>query len=603
MVAPPPALEVDSWADTYRKLSPESSAEPGQWNTARAEYQRGIFKAVSDSAVHTVVVMSSAQVGKTEIINNTVGYYVHQDPSPIMLVQPTLEMAQAWSKDRLAPMLRDTKELAGLVSDVGARKAGNTMLHKVFPGGHITMSGANSPASLASRPIRVLLCDEVDRYPPSAGTEGDPVSLARKRTRTFWNRKIVITSTPTVKGASRVELEFEQSDQRHFYIPCPDCGHFQTLKWSHVQWPEGEPDKAQYCCEECSVLFGDSKRLAAIQKGEWRATQPFNGRAGFHLNEIYSPWSTMPDMANAFLEAKKSPETLKTFINTALGESWEEAGETIDNTGLLSRRVKYPAPVPAGGLVLTMGVDVQGDRLEYEVVAWGHGEQTWGIENGVLPGDPAMPLVWADLDNLLEKTWRHEDGTDLRIASTGIDSGGNHTQIVYDYCRNRANRRVFALKGVAGAGRPVVQISRKARGRAVRKVDLYNVGVDDAKGIIYARLRVTEPGPSYCHFPDHYQEEYFLQLTAEKMVTKFRKGFPHKEWIKTRPRNEALDNRVYAFAALKILNPVWAAIERRMKKAQNIQEPDGEEAELAKKAAPKSKRRPRKSGGYMNRWK
>ncbi len=277
-------------------------------------------------------------------------------------------------------------------------------------------------------------------------------------------------------------------------------------------------------------------------------------------------------MVQSFLEAKGNPETLKTWVNTSLGESWEDAGESVDDVGLLSRREQYPADVPAGGLVLTAGVDVQGDRLEYEVVAWGEAEESWGIEYGIIPGDPTLPTVWSDLDQILEKTWTHEGGSLMHIAAMGIDTGGHHTQIVYDYCRQRASRRVFALKGVAGAGRPVVKLSRRGKGTKARKVDLYLVGVDDAKGIIYARLRVSDPGPSYCHFPLDYQEEYFLQLTAEKLVTKFRRGFPHREWVKTRARNEALDNRVYSYAVLKILNPVWAAIERKLSRPKQRQQ-------------------------------
>lgn len=554
--------------------------------------------ALSDPAVTTVVFMKSAQVGATELVNNVVGYYIDQDPAPILLLQPTLEMAQAWSKDRLAPMLRDSPTLRGKVKDPKSRNSGNTLLHKTFPGGHITMAGANSPAGLASRPIRVMLGDEVDRYPVSAGTEGDPVNLARKRTTTFWNRKILLTSTPTIKGASRIEMEFDESDKRYFYVPCPHCDHFQRLIWAQVQWPDGDPARAEYCCAECGALFTDAQRHAVIRKGEWRATGPFNGRAGFHINELYSPWSSMAEMARNFLEAKKSPETLKTFINTSLGETWEDQGETVDDTGLMSRREEYTAAVPAGGLVLTAGIDTQGDRLEVEVVAWGVDEESWNIDYLVLPGDPSQPAVWLALDDALDRTYTHESGTELHIAAACIDSGGHHTQIVYDYCRTRAARRVFAIKGVAGPGRPVVQISRKARGKTARRVDLYTVGVDDAKGIIYARLRAPEPGPGYCHFPVERQEEYFAQLTGEKVVTKYYRGFPRKEWVKARARNEALDCRVYGYAALKILNPVWSAIAKRLEPSKPNPEPEKKAAQTTTR-----QRRPaKKRGNFVTSW-
>jgi phage terminase large subunit GpA-like protein len=264
----PPSLTVSQWADRYRKLSPEASAEPGQWNTARNEPMRGVMDAVSDHSVHTVVVVSSAQVGKTETLSNIIGFHVAQDPAPMLLLQPTLEMGEAYSKDRLAPMVRDTPALKGTIKDPRSRDSGNTLLHKVFPGGHITIAGANSPASLASRPIRIVLADEVDRYPPSAGTEGDPVSLARKRSTTFWNRKTILTSTPTVKGISRIEAEWEISDKRRFHVTCTDCDHAQHLKWAQVKWPEGRPQEAAYVCEECGSIWEDAKRWTMLRKGK-----------------------------------------------------------------------------------------------------------------------------------------------------------------------------------------------------------------------------------------------------------------------------------------------------------------------------------------------
>lgn len=540
--------------------------------TARAEYQRGIMDAVSDPLVHTVVVMSSAQVGKTEMLNNLVGYHIHQDPAPLLLLQPTLEMAQTWSKDRLAPMLRDTPALQGRVKDPRAKKSQNTMLHKTFPGGHITMAGSNSPASLASRPIRVVLCDEVDRYPVSAGTEGDPVNLARKRTATFWNRCIVLTSTPTIRGASRIEIEFEQSDQRYYFVPCQHCSHAQRLNWSNVTWQKDEeghalPDSAGYACDQCGALWTEPERQKAIRQGEWRATAKSHGRAGFHLSELYSPWSTLPDMVRAFLDAKSSPELLKTWVNTTLGETWEDRGDAVDPTSLYGRREDYPAPVPEGAVLLTAGVDVQHDRLEVEVVAWGEGDESWNVDFVILPGDTSRDDVWRELDDLLfEQRYEHETGTSLHVTAVGIDSG-DRTSKVYEYVKARPHRRVFALKGISGAGRPVVKVSRRVTGRRTRDVDLYQVGVDDAKSLIYARLQSENPGPGYCHFPLARDAEYFEQLTAEKQITKFYKGFPRKEWVKTRPRNEALDCRVYAFAALKILNPVWAALQKRLDKA------------------------------------
>jgi phage terminase large subunit GpA-like protein len=555
-IKPPPTMTVSEWADTSRRLSSESSAEPGAWITARAEYQRGIMDAISDPAIDTVVVMSSAQVGKTEVINNVVGFHIAQDPAPLLVVMPTLEMGEAWSKDRLAPMLRDTPALKDKVKDPRARDSGNTLLHKVFPGGHVTVCGANSPSSLASRPIRIVLCDEVDRYPVSAGTEGDPVTLARKRSATFWNRKMVLTSTPTVKGASRIEMAFEASDQRRFYVACPHCTDAQVLLWTNVKWPANQPEKASYHCGLCGAEWSDVQRWQAIRRGEWRAEASFTGTAGFHLSELYSSWTRISDMARAFLEAKRSPETLKAFINTSLGETWEDEGERVDETGLLGRREDFGQHLPEGVKVLTVGVDLQDDRIEVEVVGWGIEEESWSISHQRIFGDPSAPALWADLDKLLEQKFLRNDGAELQISAACVDTGGHHTQAAYRYCRDRYRRRVYAVKGMAGA-RPVWP--KKASRNNSGKVNLFLIGVDAGKDSIYSRLRITRPGPGFCHFPMERDPDWFAQLTAETVQTRYSKGFPTRVWSK-KPgaRNEALDCRVYSYAALQSLNVVWS---------------------------------------------
>jgi len=517
--------------------------------------------AITDPLIPHVVVMKSAQTGATEIILNATGYYIHQDPSPILTIQPTVEMAQAYSKDRLAPMLRDTPALRDKVKEARSRDSGNTLLHKTFPGGHWTGVGANAPAGLASRPIRVVLGDERDRFPKSAGTEGDPFSLGVKRTTTFWNRKIVEVSTPTIKGASPIEAAYEDSDKGRYFVPCPDCGHFQFLKWSQVLWEkdhEGEeeptvhhPETAAYVCEECGSVWDDTTRWRAIKKGEWRSTAEFNGTAGFHLNEIYSPWVTLEEMVTEFIRAKKLPETLQTFINTALGETWEEQGETVDDTGLLSRVEGYlDGTIPSEALVLTAGVDVQDDRLELEVAAWGEHEESWTVLYQIIYGDPSAPDVWNDLDAILFKRWMDRNHPAARIAAAAIDTGGHHTQATYAYCKARERRRIWAIKGQSGQpGQPIW--ARTPRKNNIGKVNLWMVNVDAAKSSIYARLRITEPGPGYCHFGLDRDAEYFKQLTAEKVITKYQNGFPRRVWIKPDgKRNEALDCRVYAYAAL-----------------------------------------------------
>lgn len=548
--------------------------------------------AFSDPLVHTVVGMTGAQVGKTEVLNNLVGYHIDQDPAPMLVVQPSLQMAEAWSKDRLAPMLRDTPVLRGKVKDPRARDSGNTLLHKVFPGGHITIAGSNSPASLASRPVRVVLCDEVDHYRPSAGTEGDPVNLAKKRASNFWNRKIGLFSTPTIKGASRIEKAYEASDQRKFWVACPDCGEHQVLRWAQVTWTKAAdgrhlPETARYACSGCGVAWTDGERWSALRFGEWRADAPFNGTAGFWLNALYSPWVKLEGLVTEFLEAKKALDQgdsrlMVVFVNTALGETWEEGGEQADWTFVAARREQYSAEVPDGALVLTAGVDIQDDRWELEVVGWGVGEESWNIDYRVGYGDPVRQDFWRDLDQALLATYRTADGAVHRIAGACVDSGGHHTQAVYDFCKARAARRIYAIKGDDGPGRAVVSApKRKKTGKQAAGVDLFILGVDGIKGLVYGRLKVTEPGPGYCHFPTSYTDHLLEQLTSEKLVTRYRHGVPRRVWdLPSGKRNEALDCRVYAYGALAILNPRWETfVAARNARAANPSQPPEQKAQ------------------------
>lgn len=519
--------------------------------------------AYNNKRVSVIVVMSSAQVGKTEIVNNIVGYIVDKNPGPVLLLQPTLEMATAWSKDRLAPMLRDTPALFGKVQDARARDSGNTLLHKTFLGGHLTMAGANSPASLASRPIRDVLCDEVDRYPVSAGTEGDPVNLAKKRSTTFPNRKLILTSTPTVKGASRIESAYEESRQGKFFVPCPHCETYQSLKWANVQWTDKE--LASYACDVHGCVIEEKDKGRMVARGEWRfkvdladgevewvaEMNPKNGKVGFHVNELYSTWRTWEEIKVDFLSAKGNSETLKTWVNTTLGETFEEEGVTSDPHILYQRREDYT--IPDAVKVLTIGIDVQGDRLEYEIVGWGEGRENWGVKYGILMGDPDHSEVWSELTTVLKSTYRNENDLPMTISAGCIDSGGHHTQIVYNYCKGRPIARLYAIKGMAGEGRAIANPRDVIGYPHKRKVII--IGVDTAKATMLGSLNQIEVGEGYSHFPMSYDEEFFHQITAEKLVTKFVKGFPRKEWVKTRARNEACDNRAYNYAALELLNP------------------------------------------------
>ncbi len=560
MLNPPPLLKISEWADFNRRLSREASAEPGGWDTSRAEYQRGIMDAVCDDSIESVVVMSSAQVGKTEIELNIIGYYIDQDPSPILVVYPTETMAKAFSEDRLATMLRDTPCLQGKVKDPRARDSKNTKLHKMFPGGHITMVGANSPSNLASRPIRIVLFDEVDRFPVSAGGsegEGDVITLATKRSQTFFNRKTIMVSTPTIKDLSRIELAYEASDQRKFFVPCGHCGEYQVLRWANVHWEkddqgEHKPETAAYVCEHCGVIWSEKERHVQVKKGEWRATKEFTGVAGFNLNELYSPWSSLARIVKNFIEAKKTPELLKAFVNTSLGETWEEAGEHIDDGGLISRREEYQK-VPAGVGVLVASADIQADRIESLVVGVGVDSEVWGIEHKVFYGDPALPAVWESLKEYLNTRFEHESGQKVPIACACIDSG-DHTQDVYRFVRSHQGRRIYAIKGssqLSNASRPIVGMPSRGN---VQHVTVFPIATDTAKDILFSRLKVQTPGPAYIHFNYSFSEDFFDQLSAEKRVVKYYKGFPRREYVKIKKRNEAIDLFVYCLAAYEILN-------------------------------------------------
>lgn len=499
--------------------------------------------------VYKTVCMKSSQVGYTEILNNILGYHIDLDPCPMLVVQPTLSMCQAWSKDRLAPMLRDTPAIQDKVAQVKSRDSDNTVLHKKFPGGHITGVGANSPSGLASRPIRIVLLDEPDRYPKSAGTEGNPRLLAEKRQKTFWNKKTFIGGTPTIKGLSEIESEFNLSDKRHYYVPCPHCFEKQKLEWKNVKWPSGKPEEAEYICPSCDAIVDHTEKEWMLSKGQWIAEEEFKGIAGFFINELYSPWVTWREMVTEWIKAQESPEKLQTFINTSLGETYEDYGEQKDPDALYARREEYQAEVPDAVKVLTVAVDVQINRLEYEVIGWAEGSESYGIEYKILEGDPNEGFVWDRLTAEVTKSFIHETIGPIKIDTGVIDSGGQHTQIVYDYCKpeNRPFNKFYPIKGQDGEGKPIANYRDIFKYPSKKKVLM--IGVDTAKTTVYAHLGL-DPGPGYCHFPMAYDKEYFEQLASEKCIVKYTRGFPKRVWVKLRARNEALDIRAYSYAAL-----------------------------------------------------
>ena len=570
---PPPDVTVSQWADQFRRIPPEASAEPGVWRTSRAEYQREIMDAISDPLVERVIVMTAAQVGKTEILLNVIGYFIDQEPSPILVLQPTLDMGQSFSKDRLDPMIRDTAVLRGKIKEARSRDSGNTILHKKFLGGHITISATNSPVSLASRPIRVLLCDEVDRYPPSAGAEGDPLTLAVKRTQNFWNRRIVWVSTPTLLQTSRIWKGFEVSSQEEWCVPCPTCGEYQPFSWEQITYKDlPEPVMA---CVKCGAKHSEVEWKARQERGIWIAKKPDEKKIrGFHMNAFASAWASWAGLVKEYEEAfRNGEESLKGWWNTVLGLPFENTEGTIEAEALESHREAYPAELPDGVLVLTCGVDTQDDRLECEVVGWGIGHESWGIEYRVFYGDPGQKEVWQALDDFLSKTWEYSNGDKLGLSCVCIDSAGHFTDEVYMFCKPRVRRNIFPIVGRGREGMP--SVSKPSRNNR-RHVVLFTLGVTTIKGTLFSRLKVETRGAGFCHFPldakhNHrgYDSVYFKGLLSERMVVKRVRGRETITWEPRSPgiRNEPLDTRVYATGALELFNPNFEAHRKRRNKS------------------------------------
>ena len=577
---PPPDFSISEWADAERKIPPEASAEPGQWRTSRAEYQREIMNAISDPFTERVIVMTAAQVGKTEILLNTIGYFIDLEPGPILCLNPTLEMGQAFSKDRLAPMIRDTPVLREKIKDPRSRDSGNTLLHKKFTGGHITIAGANSPASLASRPIRILLCDEVDRYPVSAGTEGDPLTLATKRTQNFWNRRIVWVSTPTLLGISRIEKAFNSSSREEWCVPCPTCGEFQAYSWDQISFKD-LPEPVMTCAK-CGAIHNEVEWKAGQEHGKWIAKNPDEKRSrGFHVNAFASAWVSWKSLVEQYQEAfRNGEEELKVWWNTVLGLPFESTTGAIEVEALESHREEYKAELPDGVLVLTCGVDTQDDRLECEVVGWGVGHESWGIEYRVFYGDPGQKEIWQALDDFLNKTWTYANSEKLGLSCVCIDSAGHFTDEVYKFCKPRVRRNIFSIIGRGRAGMP--SVSKPSRNNR-RHVVLFTLGVTTIKSTLFSRLKTEERGAGFCHFPldaknGHrgYDSVYFKGLLSERMVVKRVRGRDTLTWEPRSPgiRNEPLDTRVYATGALEIFNPNFEMYARRRnKKTKNISMP------------------------------
>jgi phage terminase large subunit GpA-like protein len=570
---PPKRMTLSEWSDNHAFLSAESSAQEGRWRTL--PYQRGMMDAMTDPAVEQIVVIKSARVGYTKMLNNLIGYHIHQDPCAIMVVQPTIEDAEGYSKEEIAPMLRDTPALRGLVAEAKSKDSNNTILSKSFPGGTLSLVGANSPRGFRRVSRRVVLFDEVDGYPPSAGAEGDQIKLGIRRSEYFWNRKIVAGSTPTIKGASRVDGMFEDTDQRRYFVPCPHCGEHQHLKWSGITWPKGKPEEAYYVCEHNGCIIEHSQKYDMIEAGEWRPTKEASkpGLVGFHIWAAYSysPNASWGQLATEFVEAKGDPLKLKTFINTVLGETFEVQGERVSDHELAQRAEDYGTdPLPEGVVLLTAGTDVQADRLVSELVGWGSGEESWSIDFIETYGNPDLDDVWRIHDaSVLNRVFSRPDGVQLRVARCCVDSGGSSTAAVYEQVKARqAGGVLLAIKGMAGEGRPIIGNPTRTN---LAKIPLFPVGTFAAKDLVMGRLKITEPGPGYCHLPKRYRPGFFEELTAEEVRTKHSKGFATREFVKIRARNEALDCRVYATAAFASLNIRIDELVEAMNSVQPVQ--------------------------------
>lgn len=570
---PDPRMTITEWSDAYRYLPQKSSSEPGKYRSARTPYLREIMDQLSPrSGVQEISVMKATQLGFTEVGNNWFCFIVDVCPGPMMMVFPTVELGKDHSKQKLMSTIEETPRLQGKIRDSRTRDSGNTLQTKEFPGGILFIAGSNSAAGFRSKSVRFLFKDDIDGWEADVGGEGDPSALADKRTDTFSARKKILNvSTPTRKGLSRIENHYLDSDQRRYVVPCPHCGEKQILEWGGKDATHGikfERDlagfvsAAWYVCRHCGAEISESHKTWMLENGEWRAQNPGNPKRGYQLSSLYSPlgWVSWRQIAQEFIEAKGSKEKLKVWVNTRLGETFEEQGEQPDWEKLKARCEPYEMySVPSGGQLLTASVDTQDDRLEVLVKAWGYGEENWTIAHIVLYGDPNIPpespgSPWAHVDRIRLRSYQREDGVPLKIASMGVDSGGHRTQAVYNYCRFRAPQ-VFALKGSSNKGKAIITkpslVDVLWNGSKIALgCQLWEIGTDAAKDTIYSRIQQSVPGPGCYHWPIGLPDDYFLQLTAEKLVTgRNKNGFPVLEWVKVRERNEALDLEVYAYAA------------------------------------------------------
>ena len=582
---PPEKLTVSEWADKKRRLSAESSAETGSWRTSRTPYLKEPMDAFTDPKVRHIVVVSSSQVGKSETINNMLGYIIDQDPGSILFVHPTTIDAKEYSKLRIAPMIRDCPSLKKKVADPKSRDSANTILQKSYPGGILTMCGSTEAHALASKPIRYIFGDERDRWAESAGNEGDPWELATARQITFYNAKAVEVSTPTIKGASAIEAAYADGSMERWCSKCPHCGIYKEIIFDNIRFEYDEIKvgneitykitKLFYACPECGGISSEAEMKKAPAK--WIAENPeayeLHGTRSFWLSSWISPWASWESTIILFLKARGNSKKMQVVYNTRFGLLWENRGDIEDEDSVMARREDYgDVELPDGVLCLTCGVDTQDDRLEYEVVGYGHFGESWGIKKGIIMGRPDDDSVWEALDDVVDHIYKFKNGVGLPISTTFIDEGGHFTQDVRMRCRERQGKKMFPVKGRGGEGIPYTSPPKKQKivikGKTIGQCFVFEIGVDAGKAAIMDNLKVQQPGPKYCHFPkrDDYGSQYFRGLLSETCVYKAGKRSPY-QWVKIpgHERNEPLDIRNYANAALKALNPDFDALERRLK--------------------------------------
>lgn len=603
---PREALTVDAWADRYRVLAGETSAEPGPWRTARTPYLRQIMRDLSDdSPFQEVVLQFGTQLGKSESGLNWLGYCIDHDPGPMLLVLPTVDVAKRFSKQRLAPMIRETPGLRSRIRESRSRDSGNTTLVKEFPGGLLVVTGANSAAGLASMPSRILYADEVDDYPDDVDGQGEPLGLATARQDTFARRRRLLSSSPKrPPGFSPIEQRFNAGTRFRYFVPCPHCGTHQVLEWGGAElayglrWTAGDPESAHYVCRHCGALIEEHHKASMLPGGEWRAEDPDAAVRSYHLSSLYSPlgWLSWATIVREYEDARAALEDgqttkMKTWVNTRLAKTWAEPGARLQRHVLVERagRARYrQREVPGFVCVLTAGVDVQDNRVEASVYGWGPGDEVALVEHAVIHGDPASSDLWRRLDAQLATRYRHAGGGTLGIEAVAIDTGGHFTHTVYGYVRERSpGRRVeadgaawvqrfFAIKGQDRPGLPVKGkasvVDVNFRGKVMpRGVQLWAVGTNTAKDWWYARLRSERPGPGFVHVPADIGEEWAEQMTSESRVqARTARGIRMVWKLPGGKRNEAWDCAVYALFAAHAIgvanwpDSVWRRIAERI---------------------------------------